>query len=147
MPEPDFVIKGNPMIKKNGRPIHVNRHSGRAFIGKSKRLADAEKDALAQIQAQCGDISEPLPITYPVHVMFLFYRGDRRACDLSNLYEFPQDILQEAGILENDALILSHDGSRKRYDKKNPRTEIYVSRCNEDGTVIPTQKPVEEGSM
>lgn len=84
--------------------------------------------AMLEIQEQSSDIIEPLPITYPLHIKFLFYRADRRKVDLSNLYEFAQDALQAAGIIENDCLIESHDGSRKLYDKKNPRTEIYVSK-------------------
>lgn len=124
--KPDFIIKGNPIIKKNGRPIHRNHRTGRPILGKSKKLIDAEADALWQIKEQSGDIIEPLPIAYKMHIKFLFFRADRRHVDLSNLYEFPQDILQKSGIIQNDCLIESHDGSRKLYDKSNPRTEIYI---------------------
>lgn len=98
------------------------------MLGKSSKLKSAEETALWEIKEQSGNIIEPLPITYRMHVKFLFYRGDHRNVDLSNLYEFPQDVLQKAGIIENDCLIESHDGSRKLYDKENPRTEIYVSK-------------------
>ena len=124
--QPDFVIKGNPVIKKNSRPIYRNQKSGVSFLGKSKRLVDAETDAISQIKKQSRDIIEPLPITYRVHIRFLFYSRTRAFRDLSNLYEFPQDVLQAAGIIKNDYLIESHDGSRKLYDKENPRTEIYI---------------------
>lgn len=83
---------------------------------------------MQEITLQIEGIIEPLPLTYPLHIKFLFYRENRRHADLSNLYEFPQDVLQQAGIIANDCLIESHDGSRKLYDKEKPRTEIYISR-------------------
>ena len=126
--EPDFIIIGNPPIKKNSRPVHFNRKTGRVFLGKSKNLEAAEEYALIQIQQQSQDIAEPLPIQYKMHVKFLFYRGDRRNVDMDNLLAFPQDILQKAGIIENDCLIESYDGTRKYYDKENPRTEIFISK-------------------
>lgn len=126
--QPDFIIKGNPIVKKNNRPIHHNKRTGTRFLGKSKDLVSAEVDALWQIKSQSLDIIEPLPITYKIHIRFLFYRNNKSLADLSNLYEFPQDILQSARIIKNDHLIESHDGSRKLYDKENPRTEIYIER-------------------
>jgi Holliday junction resolvase RusA-like endonuclease len=98
------------------------------MLGKSRKLADAETEAIQEIKRQAWNVDEPLPVTYPLHVTFLFYRKDKRHTDLSNLYEFPQDCLQKAGIIENDCQIESHDGSRKLYDKDNPRTEIYIER-------------------
>lgn len=102
------------------------------MVGKSAKLLSAEEDAFWQLRDQSIDIVEPLPISYRMHVKFLFYRGDRRVVDLSNLYEHPQDSLQRAGIIANDSLIESHDGSRKLYDKKNPRTEIYIEKFTEE---------------
>lgn len=33
--------------------------------------------------------------------------------DLSNLYQMPEDLLQYAGVIEDDRLIAGHDGSRR----------------------------------
>ena len=33
--------------------------------------------------------------------------------DLSNLIQMPEDALQKAGVIKDDALIVSYDGSRK----------------------------------
>ena len=119
-----FVILGNPPIKKNSRDIVRNARTGRMYPIKSKGLEGAEEDALYQLGQQIfKGFSQYM---HPIRVKFLFYRKDRRKVDLSNLYEFPQDVLQSAGIIENDALIESHDGSRKYYDPENPRTEIYI---------------------
>lgn len=100
------------------------------FPIKSKKLQGAEMNAYADLMEQKRR-NMTLPIRTPVNVCFTFYRATRHIVDLSNLYELPQDALQKAGILENDALIESHDGSRKRYDPKNPRTEIVITPFEE----------------
>lgn len=119
-----FVILGNPPIKKNSRDIVRNKKTGRMYPIKSSNLEGMEEDALYQLRQQI--FRGFTKYTHQIHVKFLFYRKTRHVVDLSNLYEFPQDVLQSAGIIENDALIESHDGSRKYYDPENPRTEIYI---------------------
>jgi Holliday junction resolvase RusA-like endonuclease len=117
-----IILTGNPIIKKNSRPIYKTK--SRPILGKSAKLKEAEKlahyEALSQKQGPTID--------YPISIKFLFYRNNKRKVDLSNLYEFPQDILEGAGIIANDNLIESHDGSRKLYDKETPRTEIYIKK-------------------
>jgi hypothetical protein len=75
-------------------------------------------------------------IKRPVNIQFLFYISeypDTRKIDLSNAYQFIEDIIQEpqwkinrvtkehyytsggAGIIQNDGLIHGHDGSDFRY--------------------------------
>jgi len=119
-----FTITGDPVTKKNHRPIWRNRRTGVPMLGKSSKLASAEEIAHIEIRNQRTVVGR---ICSPVAVQFLFYRKTRRRCDLSNLYELPQDALVSAGVIEDDVLIESHDGSRKLYDPKNPRTEITIS--------------------
>lgn len=119
-----FTIPGDPMTKKNHRPIF--RAGSRPFIGKSQSLRDAEDFIYWRLVAQKKDQNILGSIGIPVQITFLFYRKTRRRCDLSNLYELPQDQLVASGILADDALIESHDGSRKLYDRDNPRTEIII---------------------
>ncbi len=59
----------------------------------------------------------------------------KRRCDLTNLLEAIDDIMVECGVLADDnfTIIQSHDGSRVLYDKKNPRTEVYITKITEDG--------------
>lgn len=121
-----FTIKGNPAIKKNNRMSVHNKRTGRSFPIKSKKLQGAEANAYADLMEQKRR-SMVLPIRTPVNVCFIFYRETRHKTDLSNLYELPQDALQKAKILEDDYLIESHDGSRRRYDPENPRTEITIT--------------------
>ncbi len=118
-----FVITGNPPIKKNSRSIGRNAKTGRMFPMKSPALRAAEEAAIWELQEQkSGD-----PWDSPVAVKFIFFRCDQRRVDLSNLYEFAQDVLQKAGILTDDFWIFSHDGSRREYDHEHPRTEITIT--------------------
>ena len=63
----------------------------------------------------------------------LFFMPTRRKVDLTNLLEALDDVLVEAGVLEDDhsGILVSHDGSRVLYDKQHPRTEIVI-RTMED---------------
>lgn len=125
-----FVIPGDPMTKKNHRPIF--RAGNRPFIGKSQSLRDAEEFIYWRMVDAKSRQNIAMPIAYPVHIKFLFYRKTKRKIDLSNLYELPQDCLVKAGVLADDTLIESHDGSRKLYDRENPRTEIIIVPFAED---------------
>ena len=73
------------------------------------------------------------PIDYPVNVKALYYRGDRRMCDLANLHEALHDLLVHWEILKDDnfKIIAATDGSRWMYDKERPRTEITITRMEE----------------
>lgn len=125
---PDFstVITGldNHVVKKNRRPILMNRKTGLRFIGKSPELVSAESEMLLKLQDARRKVGLIAPIHGYIHVRFLFYfpariffkkNGDRsmRIADLSNLYELPQDALQKASIISDDCFIDSHDGSRR----------------------------------
>jgi Holliday junction resolvase RusA-like endonuclease len=54
---------------------------------------------------------------------------NRSKPDLNNLGAATADILEKAGIIENDRLIVSWDGSRiMGIDRENPRAEITIDR-------------------
>ncbi len=73
-------------------------------------------------------------ITDPIHVCFKFIFNDfftkkneqrRTLPDLSNLVQLPEDVLQKAGIIQNDSQIMSLDGSRRLPGSSN-YLEIYI---------------------
>jgi Holliday junction resolvase RusA-like endonuclease len=126
-------------IKKNNRPIFKNRRTGKSFLGKSPRLKGLESDMLFQLQSLRNKYQIIKPIQGALWGMFLFgckdfytLRGtvSRSIGDLSNLIELPQDALQEAGIIENDAQIHSLDLSRRLPADEN-YIEIYLMRFTE----------------
>ena len=70
-----------------------------------------------------------LKIDYPVNLKAVYYRKDRRRCDLSNLHQALQDILVKYGVLKDDnfTIVASHDGSMVKVDNENPRTEVEIT--------------------
>lgn len=107
--------------KKNNRPIYGR--GSRKFIGKSDKLLVAEKYLTQMLYLE--KLRQKLDtIMGDIHceMHFIFSKENSRSyklCDLSNLYELPQDCLQESGIIENDRFIQSHDGSRKYLGEEN----------------------------
>ena len=66
-----------------------------------------------------------LPVASLVNVRADFYQDVDRA-DCTGLYESLADLLQDAGIIVNDRLISSWNGSRRLKDAGNPRIEVYI---------------------
>lgn len=121
--------------KKNGRPIYKSQASGRPFLGKTAELLQAEREMLVNImRAKDG----AAPITAPINAKFTFWfhenkfwtkagTRNKKLPDISNLYELPQDILQKAGVIFDDNLIESHDGSRRLPHKDGTFLEIELT--------------------
>jgi len=66
-----------------------------------------------------------LPITDEVNCRALFYRDALRG-DAVGYYQALADALEEAGIVKNDRLIVSWDGSRLLKDADIPRIEVTL---------------------
>lgn len=68
-----------------------------------------------------------------MNVKCLFFMPTHRRCDLTNLLEAIDDCLVKHRLIEDDNcnIVVSHDGSRVFYDRENPRTEVYIERCEE----------------
>lgn len=117
------ALKNSPKIRQGARGL---------FVGKDAKIISAKKKLVTELLfAKFSLPSTELtkfPIDRPIWCMFHFYFADfytkpKRKSDnprmsmtlgdLSNLYQLPEDALEEAGIIANDALIVSHDLSRK----------------------------------
>ena len=130
-----FTIYGNPKSKKNSQKI-IYRYTA---AGMKKIPCIVQSDAY---QAYAKDVTAQLKekgiwgigINEPVNVRCRFFREDRRRCDLTNLLAAIDDILVDAGVIQDDNynIIMGHDGSRVFYDKENPRTEIMITREGEE---------------
>ncbi len=139
-------------IKKNSRKIMRRGKYGSPFIGKSEALSNAESFLCTMIQLQLNRDSQlSQPIDHQVWCIFHFYFADyftkpkskkeapRMSLtlgDLSNLYQLPEDCLVKVGVLTNDALVMSHDLSRKlpSFDGKN-WLEIFVLKYEENSVL------------
>ena len=120
----EFTIPLNPVPKKNSQRIVINTRTKRPQIIQSKQYKAFE--------TACGVYIhwDEEPIDEPVNVQMVYYRKDRRRCDLVNLQEATLDILTKYGVLKDDNynIVSTMDGSRVDVDKQNPRTEITITR-------------------
>ena len=107
-----LTIPGHPLVLKNSKQIVVV--NGRRIIKSNPRVEAYEHKAIAVLCKQWG---ERPPITEAVNLAILSYGAWKRSSetipDASNLYQLPEDLLEAAGILENDRQVESHDGSRR----------------------------------
>lgn len=116
-----FVIEVAPRTKKNSQQII--KVKGKPIIIPSKLYKQYEKDCKPFIP----NIET---INYPINLKCIYYMPTKRKVDLNNLLEATTDMLVYYKVLEDDnsKIVFSHDGSRVRYDKKMPRTEIFINR-------------------
>ena len=131
-------------VKKNSKRAFVNRSTGFAYVTSSNKAKVTEATMVAELGRYRSEYSW-LPIREPINARFLFIypkkeyyvsTGKRKGLrslnlpDLSNLYELPQDALTRSGIIEDDRLILSHDGSRTMWGKER-KIIIELSKFTE----------------
>jgi Holliday junction resolvase RusA-like endonuclease len=126
-------------VKKNSRSIMYNSRTKKPFLGKSKDLINLQNHLINGLviwkETDRNNI-ERYPITFKVHAKMTFFfdnyftkKGmpNKKIPDLSNLYQLVEDCLESAGVIEDDRLIESHDGSRRMSGPKN-HVEIELIR-------------------
>jgi len=121
-----LTIPMAPVTKKNSqRIIQMRTRDGNAYhrILPSKAYEKYEAAAMQHMPRLMD------PISRKVNVQCVYYMPTRRKVDLVNLQEATLDVLVHYGVLEDDnsSIVVSMDGSKVRYDKANPRTEILIS--------------------
>lgn len=141
-----------PITKKNSQQIYINARTKRPFVSQSEAYKKYERSCKeylnitttnkTKISNILSDIittpqyadTASFPISYPVNIQAIYYRGDRRRVDLPNLHEALCDILVKHGILEDDNfnIVAGMDGSKVLYDKELPRTEITITKLEAD---------------
>jgi len=115
-----IIIPGRPATKKNSSRLGIV--GKRRIILPSEAFERYEKEALWHLKRH----KEQFAIS--VHVKCLYWLPNRQWWpDLIGLLQATSDILEKSGIIENDKLIDSYDGSRiVGIDKQNPRVEIEI---------------------
>lgn len=118
------IVPGRALVKKNHRPIHRNHRTGSPYIGKSDELRAYENLLISTF----GLAYHLKPIDTGVWVVTRVFLDTRKSePDLGGPQETVWDCLAKAGIIVNDRLIESQDGSRKYYDPKGgSRLEVHV---------------------
>ena len=121
----EIVIYGQPRTKKNSSRIALINN--KRVLLPSKVFKEYEKVALmqlARVQAVHG----------PISVRCRYYLQNRKSWpDLVGLLQATSDILQVAGVIDDDKYIVNYDGSEiAGLDKDNPRAEITITPINEN---------------
>jgi Holliday junction resolvase RusA-like endonuclease len=122
-----FIVASAPRTKKTSQQIA--RVRGRTFIVQDRAKAAYQKTAVEQLQAQLAEIRQHgsfATFDAPVQVRATFYR-DKNLGDLVGYMQMIADCLEKAGLVVNDRLIESWDGTRMSKDAANPRTELEVT--------------------
>jgi len=112
-----FDIEGRVIAKKNSRQIGYR--GGRMVNFPSKRYEEFKETALWQLK-RIKDKLKP-----PYDVRYIFYIKGKMDADLDNLIASINDILQEAGIIENDRLIHEME-AKKVMGGKDFKTTIEI---------------------
>lgn len=127
-----MIIPLPPITKKNSQRI-IQRYM--PSKGKSVPMIIPSAKYTAY-EKECGWFikEKGKNIDYPVNVKALYYMPTRRRVDLTNLHEALHDILVKYEVLadDNSNIIVATDGSRVLYDKDNPRTEVIITKMEEE---------------
>ena len=125
-----ITIPLNPVTKKNQQQIFINSRTGKPFITQSKRYKDYEKSCLELLKR----LYKGETIDYPINIKAIYYRKTKHTVDISNLHSCLHDVLTKAKVIEDDnyKIVVSTDGSRVKFDKDFPRTEIEIIRMEND---------------
>ena len=122
-----FTMKGRPGIKKNSRINFVSQ--GRQRSLPSKRYGEFEKELKVVIAIAMLDVGFSEPATCPVNMKLVIHlKNHAHEPDLSNAYQGIEDCLEGCGVIVNDKLIYSHDGSEKVFGSKDDWFEVELTQ-------------------
>lgn len=124
-----FTIRLDPRTKKNHQQIRRNVATGGMFVSPSRQYKEYLAEAQWLLNSEKARLGLREPLRGPLNIKAVYFMGTRRKVDISNLHECLHDVLVTCGIIEDDScrVIIATDGSRIRYDKQNPRTEVTIT--------------------
>jgi len=120
-------IYGQTPSKKSSQQIIVNKKTKRAMLIPNKKYNEWIHSTVRQLKDQKED-KQFETIIKPVAVKCLVYRLTKRKIDMLNMLQSVHDALEAAGIVKNDFLIESMDGSRRvlGVPPGEERAEIFI---------------------
>jgi len=118
-----LVIHGAPRTKKTSN--RLVRAGGRFRVLPSKANETWTNTAVLQLRSAWNRGHRQHPIGVELNVRALFYRDANRG-DAVGYYQALADALEAAGVVENDRLCVSWDGSRLLVDRHAPRIEVTL---------------------
>lgn len=122
-----FTISGRPITKKNSQ---IRTKTG---VIQSKQYREYESIAVLQLRAQKSKWRLKAPIACPVTMSCYYHMPNKRGYpDVIGLLQATADILEKAGVVEDDRLIsIVGNCYIGRIDKENPCVEISISEITD----------------
>jgi Holliday junction resolvase RusA-like endonuclease len=122
----EFTIPLDPRTKKNSQ--QMIRTGGKFHPLPSKAFLKYQDDAGWYIPHKHEKISNRLNVKC-LFYMKINYEIAKSDVDLVGLLQAIDDVLKHYGVIldDNCRVIASHDGSRVKWSKENPRTEISIT--------------------
>lgn len=130
-----FDLTGNIPSKKNSRSIYVKR--GRVINTPSKNYKEWHEYAMWQLKMLKVEALKP-----PYAIYVKFYMRDNRRTDLDNKFASIADLLQDAGIIEDDCwqkltkITLEAGGIHKGYPKAHIVLSSEINKPGEKFIVL-----------
>lgn len=123
--EVEIILPGRPITKKNSQRIfrRGGGSKGAPFVVPSKQYKAFEEEALYRLNGYHGPAFDG-----PVHMCAEYWMPNRASWpDLMGLLQATADVLEKAGVIDDDQLIKSLDGTRiVGVDKEAPRTVVTL---------------------
>lgn len=118
-------IGGRVRPKKNSKQLFKNKKTGKMFISSSDLY---KKWALfASCYVRRAKTLET--IDYPCNLSVVAYYSNRKQQhDLDNVIASVSDVLEYCGIIKNDNLFYSYNGSLKVYDSESEYIIIKITK-------------------
>jgi Holliday junction resolvase RusA-like endonuclease len=132
----NFTIPLDPKTKKNSMQPRLARNGRFLGMMQSETYQRYERDCLKVIPPKVR-----IHIDEPVNIKAIYYRQTKRRVDITNLHSALHDVLVKAGVIvdDNSLIVIGTDGSRVKYDKNNPRTEVFIEPCLDESYQMPME--------
>jgi Holliday junction resolvase RusA-like endonuclease len=135
-----LVVEGRFISKKNSRRFLRNRRTGKRFSAPSEAFEDYKTLAIQQIRRQLrgeGGLTESIAaprrrfrLDPPYEVDYHFFVKGNGVIDVDNAMASVNDILQDAGVIDNDKNILL--GSfEKRMGEREWKARVKITSLSD----------------
>ena len=117
-----LTLHGVARTKKNSQRLFSLPNSARRVVPSAAYCAWFEAAKTAVMLAKLGD----LKLNFDMNFEAVFFMP-KDNCDLTGLKDGLADFAQGAGLITNDKLIRTWDGSKVVIDRDRPRVEVLIS--------------------
>jgi hypothetical protein len=109
----------------------------------SQAYRDWEAGAVKAVLPVLEPLRRFFPINYSCHLLAKVYRDADRG-DWCGYMQGIGDFLEDVGIVEDDVLLRSIDGSRLCKDAENPRIELWLTPWTQEGDTGLFERPARD---